>query len=119
MLTRIGTWGAYELKLGGKSIFNLYVVFGVLLVFISSGVENRKLLRTLDYAVCFIVGEIIYSVAFDSQSIKDFILNFNFLSVIKIFAIVLSFFICMRTNSILKSLIICLVIYIIILRILL
>ncbi|MFZ9034907.1 MAG: AzlD domain-containing protein [Francisellaceae bacterium] len=77
--------------------------------------EGSFLTRGLDYSVCFIIGEIIYSVAYRNQKIDQLIAQFNLSDIFTIIAIVFSFAVCVKTDSIMKSLAASLVLYVILL----
>lgn len=69
-----------------------------------------------EYAICFIIGGIIYDVAFSNQTYFMLEKNFNIVYAIKISCLLLSFIVCKLTKSIIKSLLVSLIIFTILLR---
>ena|SRR3990167_9841144 len=80
-----------------------------LLIWRKLDLGNGRIIKVLDYASCCIMGEIIYSAGFGNASfqhlthIKHDLINLVF--------ILLSFYICCTSKSIMKSIVITLSIY--------
>ncbi|WP_237387688.1 AzlD domain-containing protein [Xenorhabdus sp. Sc-CR9] len=62
------------------------------------------LITSLDYAICFILGTIIFNISFNNLSLSELIEQFNIKYVFALITLVLAYFISKYTHSILKSL---------------
>lgn len=74
-------------------------------------IGNNRLTTVLDYASCCIMGEIIYSAGFRNVTFQKLIAGNLLLDSINIIFILLSFIICFKSGSIMKSIAITLPIY--------
>ncbi|MGF1742503.1 hypothetical protein L4C34_15735 [Vibrio profundum] len=69
--------------------------------------------RSVEYAVCFIMGTIIINVAFGNESARHLAATFGSKDWVILATIFISFFVCRRTGSILKSLLVSMTFFII------
>ncbi|CDG16371.1 AzlD domain-containing protein [Xenorhabdus doucetiae] len=72
------------------------------------------LITALDYAICFILGTIIVNISLDNLSLSELIEQFNIRYLFALMTLVLAYFISKYTQSILKSLVISLVFFMLI-----
>ncbi|OTA16942.1 hypothetical protein Xvie_01622 [Xenorhabdus vietnamensis] len=83
-------------------------------------ISNKKikkdgfLIASLDYSVCFILGSIIVNISLDNIKISNLIFGFEIKYALAIITVITAYFISKRTGSILKSLIISSVLFILI-----
>ncbi|BBH52417.1 AzlD domain-containing protein [Fluviispira sanaruensis] len=87
----------------GAAIVNY--LFKIIPMFVVRNLDIKKntFFKILDYASCCIIGEIIYSAAFKNASLKVLWDTRTLLYLINIIFIFMSFYICIKTGSILKS----------------
>ena len=78
------------------------------LQFSSSGL----MAKSIEYAVCFIMGGIIVNVTFGNATINGLMREFDVSDVLALMAIAAAFFVCRCTGSILKSLFVAMTLYI-------
>ncbi|WP_186645809.1 AzlD domain-containing protein [Fluviispira vulneris] len=80
-------------------------MFKIIPMFVVRNIDLKKntIFKILDYASCCIIGEIIYSAAFKNASLKVLWDTKTLLYLLNIIFIILSFYICIKTGSILKS----------------
>ena len=67
--------------------------------------ESSYFFRSLEYSVCFIIGTIIFNVAFNDSSLKDLVSNFETKEIIILTTVVAAYITCKITSDILKSLV--------------
>ncbi|PHM62108.1 AzlD domain-containing protein [Xenorhabdus ishibashii] len=72
------------------------------------------LIISLDYAVCFILGTIIVNISLNNSSLSELIEHFNIKYVFALITVVLAYFISKYTLSILKSLVLSLLFFMLI-----
>ncbi|WP_255430593.1 AzlD domain-containing protein [Xenorhabdus ehlersii] len=69
------------------------------------------LITSLDYAICFILGTIIVNISLNNLSLSELIEQFNIKYVFALITVMLAYFISKYTNSILKSLVLSLLFF--------
>lgn len=74
-------------------------------------IKQGNIIKIFDYASCYIIGQIIYEVGFHNDTLIQLLHNFNKLYLINLGCIILSFFLCFFTKSIMKSLLVSLTLY--------
>ncbi|QLL12575.1 hypothetical protein [Pseudomonas chlororaphis] len=68
--------------------------------------------KSIEYAVCLIMGSIIFNVAFGSATLAQLVSGINIQFVLALFTIAIAFFTCRGTGSILISLFVSMSVYI-------
>ncbi|MBC8944736.1 MULTISPECIES: AzlD domain-containing protein [Xenorhabdus] len=76
--------------------------------------KDGFLITSLDYSVCFILGSIIVNISLDNIKISHLLSDFEIKYVLAIVTVITAYFISKRTGSILKSLIISSILFILI-----
>ncbi|WP_161597591.1 AzlD domain-containing protein [Fluviispira multicolorata] len=74
-------------------------------------IKSNNFIKILDYASCCIIGQIIYSAAFKNANFILLWESKNLIHLINFIFILLSFYICLKTNSIMKSIFVSLTLF--------